>query len=70
MSSSAFGRMKEFTPDTESISAYLERLQLYFDANSIAEDKRVSVFAEAKHYTLLRGQIYQRTRVWTSCATF
>ena len=54
--SSAFGRMKEFTPDTESISAYLERLQLYFDANRIAEDKRVSVLLTvigAKHYTLL-----------------
>ena len=35
--------MQEFEPETESISAYLERLQMFFDANNIADEKKVSV---------------------------
>ena len=37
------GRVQEFIPETKALSAYLERLQLFFDANIIAEDRKVSV---------------------------
>ena len=31
-----YGKIEEFEPDKESNSAYLERVQLFFDANDIA----------------------------------
>ena len=54
------GRVWEFVPDTGSIFAYLERLYLYYKANSIAAHKRVVVlFAviSRKHYDLIRGLV-------------
>ncbi len=59
-----YGRMKPFFPDKESISAYLERLNLYFDANGVAEEKKVSVLLTvigAENYTLLRGLVSPTT---------
>ena len=53
-----YGTMREYDPDTESISAYLERLQLYFESNDIANAKKVSVLLTVigpKVYGLLRG---------------
>lgn len=38
----AIGTMQEFSTDSESITPYLERLQLFFDCNGIAKQKRVS----------------------------
>ena len=38
-----YGTMREYDPDTKSIFAYLERLQLYFESNDIANAKKVSV---------------------------
>ena len=35
--------MQEFDSDVENISTYLERLQLYMEANSIEDGKKVSV---------------------------
>ena len=37
------GNISEFVPEVENISAYLERLQLYITANSIPDEKEVSV---------------------------
>ena len=37
------GTLTEFKPKSEKIEAYLERVQLSFDANTIAEDKLVAV---------------------------
>ena len=37
------GQMGEFKPDEEGISAYLDRLQLFFVANSVEEGKQVAV---------------------------
>ena len=51
------GQMGEFKPDEEGISAYLERLQLFFVANSVEEGKQVAVLLSvigAKTYALLR----------------
>ena len=54
MATVTYGTIKEFDPTAETISAYLERLQLYFEANA----KKVSVLLMVigpKVYTLLRG---------------
>ena len=50
--------MDEFLPENESVTAYLERIELYLAANDIAEAKRVPVFLSViggKTYTLLRN---------------
>ena len=54
----AIGTMQEFSPDSESITAYLERLQLFFDCNGIAERKRVPTLLTVighKTFSLLRN---------------
>jgi hypothetical protein len=42
------GRMKEFNPDNETVTAYLERFYLFAEVNSISADKKVAVVG-AKH---------------------
>ena len=52
-----FGQMERFNPDEEGIQAYLERVELYFIANDVAEDRRVPAFLSvigSKTYALLR----------------
>ena len=52
------GHISAFQPDSETISAYLERVQLFFDVNGIEEDKKkVPVFLNtvgSRTYALLR----------------
>ena len=58
MAVTSHGRIDEFQQENESIEAYLERVDLYFAANDIAEGKRVAVFLSViggKTYTLLRN---------------
>ena len=33
------GKLSEFSPEKEKICAYLERVELFFTANGIEEDK-------------------------------
>ena len=40
----SFGRIDEFRPENESIEAYLERIELYFNANEVEDDKKVPIF--------------------------
>ena len=50
------GQLQEFQPESETIAIYLECTSLYFQANSIAEEKQVAVFLSvigAKNYSLL-----------------
>lgn len=57
-SSSVYGQLKAFKPEEEMITSYLERASLFFEANSAANDKRVSVLLTVigpKHYTLLES---------------
>ena len=52
----SFGRINEFQAENESIGAYLERVELFFQANDIADGKKVAVFLSViggKTYTLL-----------------
>ena len=43
MATSTIGSLTEFKPDSEKIEAYLERVQLFFAANGIEDDKKVPV---------------------------
>ena len=36
----SFGHIDKFCPENESIEAYLERIELYFNANKVDDDKR------------------------------
>ena len=51
------GQLSSFNPEEEIISAYLERANIFFDANKIEEDKqRVTLFLNAigaKTYSLI-----------------
>ena len=38
------GKLDEFKQDAEPFQAYLERVNIFFAANDIAEDKKVPVF--------------------------
>ena len=52
------GRLHEFDPKADNISTYLERLQLYFEANQVEDDRKVSVLLTvigAKAYETLRS---------------
>ena len=54
---STFGQLQEYRAEVENISSYLERVELFFTANGVAEDKRVPVFLSvvgATTYALLR----------------
>ena len=55
------GQLAEFQPEEETISVYIERTNIFFEANEITADKRkVTVFLNAigpKTYTLLRDLI-------------
>jgi len=51
------GRLTEFDPRNDSITAYVERVNLYFTANEVADAKNVPVFLSAmgpKAYASLR----------------
>ena len=52
-----YGQFSQFDPDQETMSAYLERVEIFFQANNIADEKRVGIFLSligAKIYGLLR----------------
>ena len=55
---SAVGKLTEFDPRNDSITAYVERVNLFFTANDVADGKKVAVFLSVigpKTYTLLRN---------------
>ena len=45
-----YATLTEFRRDTEEFSAYLERVELYFAANEIAEEKQVPIFLNVVEY--------------------
>ena len=56
----AIGRIGEFNPENESISAYLERFTLFVTVNGIAENKRAPTLLLVlgmNHYSLIRGMV-------------
>ena len=55
-----FGQLQVFNPDTDSVTAYIERVHLFFAANEIPDKKTVAVFHSTiggKTYELLRNLV-------------
>ena len=56
-SPATYGTLKEFNPEAERISTYLERMALFLKANKVADEDKVPVFLSiigGKVYSLLR----------------
>ena len=53
----SFGRIEEFSPEKETISNYLERVEIFFQTNAIADEKKVPVFL-----SIVGGNIYALLR--------
>ena len=56
MATPVLGRLEEFNPEFDSVTEYVERAGIYFEANEVPVDKKVPVFLSAvseKTYTLL-----------------
>ena len=52
------GCMDTYNPDTDDWSAYVKRLNLFFEANEIEDEKKVAVILTVlgtKAYSLLRS---------------
>ena len=63
------GQMQAFNPANESVTAYLERFQLFVTANVIEDDKLVPTLLTvvgSDHYSLLRGHVSPQllTTIW------
>ena len=48
-----YGELTQYEPDLETMSAYLERVEIFFQANSIVEDKQLGIFL-----SLIGGKTY------------
>ena len=58
MATATCGSLQEFKPEQETITAYLERLKAYFDANEVPSAKRVPVLLSIigpSTYSILRS---------------
>ena len=53
--SRVLGSLGQFNPARDNIASYLERVQLYFEVNSIGEDRRVPILIGAETYETLRS---------------
>ena len=54
------GSVGEFQPEAESISAYVERVEMFFAANSVPSERKVAVFLSlvgAKTFSLVRSLV-------------
>lgn len=52
------GKLDEFDPANETVTAYIERAELFLVANSVADKKKVAVFLSvlgSKTYSRLRN---------------
>ena len=57
MATKTFGQLPQFDPESETISAYIERADLFCAANDVPNEKKVSVFL-----TVIGGKTYTRLR--------
>ena len=51
------GSLGEFHPKSDNISSYVERVQLYFEANAVEEDRKVAVLL-----TVIGAEVYETLR--------
>ena len=64
-----FGKLEEFDPGSSSFSAYLERVEIFFAANDIADEKKVPIFLNtigATVYSTLRDLLAPASPISTS----
>ena len=64
MATSTYGTLQEFKPECENISAYLEQVKAYFNANDVPSAKRVSVLLSVigpSTYSILRSLMAPET---------
>ena len=57
MATTLFGRIDEFQPENESITTYLECIDIFFTTNDVVVERRVPVFLSViggRTYALLR----------------
>ena len=55
-----YGSVQEYNQESELFSAYLERVNLFFSANDLEDDKKVPIFLTvvgSKTYSLLRSLV-------------
>ena len=55
-----YGILKEYLPENELFSSYMERVELFFVANDIPDEKKVAVLLSvvgSKNYSLLRNLV-------------
>ena len=58
------GQWGEFSPDVEKISSYLERVQLYIEANGVEDAKKVAAVLTvmgSNSYGLLKNLLARET---------
>ena len=63
MATNNIGTLNEFKPESDKIEAYLERVQLFYNANGIKDDKQVAVLLTgigSSTYALLSSLIAPR----------
>ena len=54
----SIGKLPEFHPEHDTLSAFVKRLELFLETNEVAADKHVAVLLSAvgsKTYALLRN---------------
>ena len=64
----SFGRLEQFSPEKETIRNYLECMELFFLANTIADEKKIPVFLSivgGKIYTLLHSLLVPQEKSFT-----
>ena len=72
MAGTVGGRLETFNPDLESVTVYLERMELYFSANKVKCEKQAHVLLNLlsrEIYMLLRNlvsPVKPARRAWTS----
>ena len=53
-----FGQLEAFDPESDSVEAYLERVDLFFASNDIGPDKQITVFLTvvgSRSYALIKN---------------
>jgi len=48
-----YGQTEEFNPESEEVLTYLERIQLYFEANRVEDAKKVAVLLTVTGFNVM-----------------
>jgi len=53
----AFGHLETFNPDSETIAAYLEQVELFLQANAVTDEKKVAVFLSVIVFSFMQFSV-------------